>query len=59
VDARELLPLWRHLGLPVLDAVDADDKTGNGFMVVLDASSGGGAGVGFSCTALTAELRAH
>ena len=31
--------LCDHLGLPVLDALDPDDKTGNGFMVALDAST--------------------
>lgn len=30
--------LCAHVGLPVLDALDPDDKTGNGFMVVLDPS---------------------
>jgi SAM-dependent methyltransferase len=30
--------LCEHLGLPVLEALDPDDKTGNGFIVVLDAS---------------------
>jgi SAM-dependent methyltransferase len=30
--------LCAHLRLPVLDALDPDDKTGNGFMVALDAS---------------------
>jgi hypothetical protein len=30
--------LCAHLGLPVLESLDPDDKTGNGFMVVLDAS---------------------
>jgi SAM-dependent methyltransferase len=37
------LPLCDHLGLPVLDALDPDDKTGNGFMVVLDAATRGAA----------------
>jgi SAM-dependent methyltransferase len=32
------LPLCDHLALPVLDALDPDDKTGNGFMVVLGAT---------------------
>ena len=27
-----------HMRLPVLEALDPDDKTGNGFMVVLDAA---------------------
>ncbi len=31
--------LCDHLGLAVLDALDPDDKTGNGFMVALDASA--------------------
>jgi hypothetical protein len=31
--------LCAHLRLPVLDALDPDDKTGNGFMVALDAST--------------------
>ena len=30
--------LCAHVGLPVLDALDPDDKTGNGFMVALDPS---------------------
>jgi SAM-dependent methyltransferase len=30
--------LCAYLRLPVLEALDPDDKTGNGFMVVLDAS---------------------
>jgi SAM-dependent methyltransferase len=29
--------LCAYVGLPVLEALDPDDKTGNGFMVVLDA----------------------
>jgi SAM-dependent methyltransferase len=37
------LPLCDHLALPVLDALDPDDKTGNGFMVVLDAATRGAA----------------
>jgi ubiquinone/menaquinone biosynthesis C-methylase UbiE len=32
------IELCDHLALPVLDALDPDDKTGNGFMVALDAS---------------------
>ncbi len=35
------LPLCDHLGLPVLETLDPDDKTGNGFMVVLDAAAAG------------------
>jgi hypothetical protein len=31
--------LCQYLGLPVLDALDPDDKTGIGFMVALDAST--------------------
>ena len=30
--------LCDHMALPVLEALDPDDKTGNGFMVVLDAA---------------------
>ena len=37
------LPLCDHLALPVLDALDPDDKTGNGFVVVLDAATRGAA----------------
>jgi SAM-dependent methyltransferase len=33
--------LCDHLGLPVIEALDPDDKTGNGFMVVLDAATRG------------------
>jgi SAM-dependent methyltransferase len=33
--------LCEHLRFPVLEALDPDDKTGNGFMVVLDAAAPG------------------
>jgi SAM-dependent methyltransferase len=36
--AESFAELCDHLGLPVLEALDPDDKTGNGFMVVLDAA---------------------